>query len=331
MDICVDGEFTMPEISLRDEQSSKIEVFYKNTIEFGKSCEEHKMEVTGTTGVSRDQSMKSRTSEESVKCEKYTKKFNKLRDELKSAEYKKVKEQLLKVHDKKERYCEDKSEQERTLDEVKFEITYTPMPEYVRQYVRYADLIVKGALAPYMTNYESSQSQRRVEVELNFKKENNAFDMTLTTEEDEIKYEGIRVPEQIRSLVPMFASYTPSEQIMSYVMGSELYPKCRVGAGIVHSFDKKSYHYELDDCYHVLSAATEKGSEYAVLAKEQNGYKDLKFFISGSKLTIEPTEQYTESRKEYEIEFDGEKLHLERSGMKVLRTRGQGHYYKLWR
>ena len=336
MDICVDGEFTMPEISLREEQSSKVEVFYKNTIEFGKSCEEHKMEVTGTTGVSRDQSKKSRTSEESIKCEKYTKKFNKLRDELKSlsegsAEYKKVKEQLLKVHDKKERYCEEKSEQERTLDEVKFEITYTPMPEYVRQYVRYADLIVKGALAPYMTNYKSSQTQRRVEVELNFEKENNAFDMTLTTEEEEIKYKGIRVPEQIRSLVPMFASYTPSEQFMSYVMGSELYPKCRVGAGIVHSFDKKSYHYELDDCYHVLSAETKQGSEYAVLAKEQNGRKELKFFISGSKLTIEPIKQYTESRKEYEIEFDGEKIYLERSGMKVLRTRGQGHYYKLWR
>ena len=204
------------------------------------------------------------------------------------------------------------------------------MPTYVRQYVRYLDLVVKGALAPYMTEYETSHVENKIEVELNFDKKSQTVDMILTSDEEEIKYNDIRLPEQLRNIIPVVASTTPSK-ISSAIMGAEIYPKCKVGQGIVESFDKKSYHYELDDCFHVLSAETQHDNEYAVLAKESNEKKEMKFFVSGSKLTVEPSEQYSESRKEYEIEFDGERIELERNEKKELRTRGQGHYCKLWR
>ncbi len=181
-----------------------------------------------------------------------------------------------------------------------------------------------------MTEYETSHGKNKIEVELNFDNESQTVDMVLITGEEEIKYKNIRLPEHLRNVIPIVASSNPSK-ISSAIIGADIYSKCKVGEGVVESFDKKSYHYQLDDCFHVLSADTQHDNEYAVLAKESNGKKEIKFFVSGSKFTVEPSEQYTESRKEYVIEFDGERIQLERNEKKELRTRGQGHYCKLWR
>merc|ERR1719154_772221 len=215
MDICVEGEATHPKVSLREEQSSKLEVFYKNTLGFGKTCEEHKIEVTGTAGVSRDQVEKSRSSEESRECRELTRKVSELRDEIRSkveesSEYKRIRSELVKVHEMKQESCEERRDQERTLDEIKFEITHTPMPEYVRQYARFLDFVVKGALAPYMTRYESAHSENKIEVELTLERKSHSFDMVLTTENEEIKYKDIRMPEYLREIIPMEISLMES-------------------------------------------------------------------------------------------------------------------------
>merc|ERR1711976_908948 len=88
--------------------------------------------------------------------------------------------------------------------------------------------------------------------------EHNTFDMTLRSEQEEISYRNIRLPEQVRNVIPMVASSSPMKKISSSIKGSDVYPKCRVGNSVVESFDKKSFHYELDDCYHVLSAEAEQ-------------------------------------------------------------------------
>merc|ERR1719263_767428 len=64
-----------------------------------------------------------------------------------------------------------------------------------------------------------------------------------------------------------------------------------------------------------------------LFSKEQDGKKELKIFVSGSKITIRPTE----NKEEYEIEFDGERIEMERNEKMELKTLGQGHSCKLWR
>merc|ERR1719222_460524 len=54
---------------------------------------------------------------------------------------------------------------------------------------------------------------------------------------------------------------------------------------------------------------------------------ELKIFVSGSKITIRPTE----TKEEYEVEFDGQRIEMQKNEKKELRTRGQGHSCKLWR
>merc|ERR1740128_1325317 len=96
----------LPLVPVRDSKSLKSENMrfnYKNTIGFGKTCQEHKIEVTGTT--SRSESLKVQRTESTKKCEEAT------RD----------------VEEKKE-WCSRQVRELSTLDEVKFRVEYTPMP-----------------------------------------------------------------------------------------------------------------------------------------------------------------------------------------------------------
>merc|ERR1740128_292946 len=182
MNICVEGAMELPLVPVRDSKSLKSENMrfnYKNTIGFGKTCQEHKIEVTGTT--SRSESLKVQRTESTEKCEEATRDVERLREELKSVneettEYRKMEEELVKAVEEKKEWCSRQVKELSTLDEVKFRVEYTPMPNYVRKYIRLHDTAVKGALVPFM----------------------NPVDIPLTTEDETIEYRNIRLPEQLR-------------------------------------------------------------------------------------------------------------------------------------
>merc|ERR1711962_894758 len=200
---------------------------YKNTLGFGKTCEDHEIKVVGETYRSEEE---------------------------------------------KEEYCTRYVEELSTLDKVKFRIESTPMPSYVRKYTRVLDSAVKTVLPPYMSRIEGGNNkEHEVEVELRFNSDLNTLNMALTTEHETIDYHNIRLPEELRGIVPLRSTVRPHEQIIKSVIGSSVYEKCSIGDGVVKTFDNKTYSYELDDCYHVLSSDCSKSHSHAILGKVVDG------------------------------------------------------------
>merc|ERR1719341_1353322 len=115
----------LPLVPVRDSKALKSENMrfnYKNTIGFGKTCQEHKIEVTGTT--SRSESKKLQRTESTEKCEEATRDVERLREELKSVneettEYRRMEEELFKAVEEKKEWCRRQVRELSTLDEVK--------------------------------------------------------------------------------------------------------------------------------------------------------------------------------------------------------------------
>merc|ERR1711962_1687797 len=219
-------------------------------------------------------------------------------------------------------YCTRYVEELSTLDKVKFRIESTPMPSYVRKYTRVLDSAVKTVLLPYMSRIEEGNNkEHEVEVELRFNSDLNTLNMALTTEHETIDYHNIRLPGELRGLVPLRSTVKPHEQIIKSVAGSSVYEKCSIGDGVVKTFDNKTYSYELDDCYHVLSSDCSKSHSHAILGKVVDGKEEIEIFVEGSKVTMKPTSSWTESRREYEVTVDGKVVRVEENEKKEVTSR----------
>merc|ERR1712121_395014 len=117
---------------------------YKNTIGFGRTCQEHEIKVTGTTSSSEEQKERSKLSKNAEKCELAVTKVEEIKEELR--------------------------------------IETSPMPSYVRGYSRILDSAVKMGLMPFMSRVsQGNNNQNEVEVELMFNAEQNTMDMVLST------------------------------------------------------------------------------------------------------------------------------------------------------
>merc|ERR1719431_733581 len=299
--VCVEGKSTISgESGL---------VSFVNTIGFGKTCTQHEVRITGKHGVSERKAKIS--PEESKRCEEYSTKAKDIERQLKSQdesseEFQRLVSNLVKTVQEKREYCDKKPELVSSPNKMNIEITYTPMPAKIRHIARYIDVVVKGVLAPYMTKYLPSHVNNQVEIELDYDYEENSVDMILVTE---------KLSEIIRFIV-RGGVINNSRSLKAAAVN----PRCRIGIHVVESFDKKSYHYDLDNCYHILSAATKQGKEYAILAREDHGKKEVKIIVSGSKITMRPSQSGSE---EYEVKMDEERIDLVKGERKEGKTINQ--------
>merc|ERR1719354_438314 len=86
---------------------------------------------------------------------------------------------------------------------------------------------------------------------------------------------NIRLPEELKQVVPLVSGQSPLEQTYKALTGTPIYGKCVLGQGYVHSFDQKTYNYQIDECDHLISSDCSKAQEHSVLAKEVNGLKHI--------------------------------------------------------
>jgi len=297
-----------------------------NNVGFGKTCEEHKIKVTGFTTSSESKKERIQESEITRKCEEATRKVNQLREQLRrvdeeSSEFGRLEQQLISKAEEKAEFCMRQLRELSTLDHVKFRIEYTPMPEYVRRYVTVLETAVKGGLLPFMTKLkDGNRKNNEVDVELKFNPHLNTVNMILTTEYETIQYNNIRLPEQMENIIPLTTSERIEEQLSKAFIGEPATKRCTIGEDVVRSFDDKTYRYELDDCYHVLASDCGKGHTFAVLGKLVDGKKHVMVYVEKSKITMEPSRSYTESRKEYEVEIDGQSLFTEKGETKEFKS-----------
>merc|ERR1719414_1547471 len=145
MSVCIDGSLTLPSMATKDInqlKSEDVEFTYRNNIGFGQTCQEHTVKVTGSTNVSLEQKRKIQQSEKVRKCIRTTEKVQEIREELQRT---RIGSQAIRKMS--------------TLDQAKFRIEYTPMPQYVRQYTRVVDTAVKALLFPYLMRSETTSNQ----------------------------------------------------------------------------------------------------------------------------------------------------------------------------
>merc|ERR1719383_1159435 len=286
-----------------------------------------------STNISLEQKRRIQQSEEVRKCIRTTEKIQEIREELQrtrigSQQQQQLEEQQQAAIQKKIDHCSQAIRKMSTLDQAKFRIEYTPMPQYVRQYTRVVDTAVKALLLPYLVRSETTPNQHnQIEVELKFNPQLETVDMVLKEEEETNQYANIRLPEQVRNMVPLVASKSIQEQLIEKIEGGSVYSKCYIGDGAVKTFDNKTYSYELDDCYHVLVADCSKQPSHAVLGKVVGGKKHVQIFTKGSKILLQPASSYSQSRKEYEIIVDGKQITINKNQKEEVQSRdGQSSY-----
>merc|ERR1719334_3082407 len=234
--VCVDGELAMPSVPLRSVrklESEEIDLSYRNVIGFGTTCEEHFVKVDATSRVSSEQKQLALRSIASRKCEEATREVEEIKEKLEriskeTPEYTHVERELLRVVEEKIEFCRKQLNELSTLDTVKLNIEYSPVPEYVKPYTKLVDVAVKTVLLPYESEIETRETHNRVIVDLKFIPHLYAFNMVLTTEEGTVKYENIRIPEPLREVIPVVATEQPIVNLISTIKESPLYPVCRI-------------------------------------------------------------------------------------------------------
>merc|ERR1712121_471697 len=89
MNICVDGKLAFPIMPLQEIkslESEEMKFSYKNTIGFGKTCQEHELKVTGTASSSEEQKERSKLSKNAEKCELAVTKVEETKEDLRGAQ-----------------------------------------------------------------------------------------------------------------------------------------------------------------------------------------------------------------------------------------------------
>merc|ERR1712212_826237 len=182
---------------------------------------------------------------------------------------------------KRESMCGLKKRQETALDQIEIEITATPnLPVEVYTVGRYLDSILKGLFIEYINQLPNFRirDMHGVKMVIEFDQRLEALNLKIPSPLDTTVFMNIRLPFWLRQIFPLHHSMNLDEQVYRAVSGERLYGKCILDRGHVHTFDKKTYNYHLDDCYHLVAAdCTERNTRRttAFTVKMQTGQERM--------------------------------------------------------
>merc|ERR1712115_114627 len=152
-------------------------------------------------------------------------------------------------------------------------------------------------------------------VQVKFNEEANTVNMKVETPQDKTEYQNIRLPSQLKGVLPLIAGQSPAEQSYKALTGESLLSKCVVGEGYVQTFDKKTYSYQIDECDHVTASDCSGDYDHAVmvLAKEVNGMKHITIMSGQTKIQVYPSQAYTGPVESYTLTVNGEEQTLSKN------------------
>merc|ERR1712133_121509 len=104
-----------------------------------------------------------------------------------------------------------------------------------------------------LPNYRN-RDMHGVKMVIEFDQRLEALNLKITSPLDTTVFKNIRLPTWMRQIFPLHHSTNLDEQVYRALFGDLLFGKCTLERGHVHTFDKKTYNYQLDDCYHLLAA-----------------------------------------------------------------------------
>merc|ERR1712066_1046634 len=247
--LCVNGLMQYP-----TSWTSDAKFLYSNKVAFGETCDQYWFNIKGNTYVSHKQQEYSFNSEESKKCMKHTQEEERYRHELNNCREKKI-------------------DQSSALDQTDITISYSQtLPTEVYTYCKTLNTVVKAYLFPYIYQLSTPSQTSQTLVHLKFDQKTNSVSLEVQSPLDTVYFKNVRIPTEMKEIVPLVARKNSVEQTYKALTGTSLLAKCVLGQGYVHSFDKGSYSYQIDECDHMIASDCSKDFNHAILAKEVNGH-----------------------------------------------------------
>merc|ERR1719153_513877 len=274
---------------------------FQNKIGFGTTCEQHEITMNGFAVTSQKQIVFSRRSEAARECPRIVQEAAELDMYIRSLPEGAEKAKMVRYYGqlalKMESICMMKKRQETALDQIEIDISATPnIPAEVYTIGRYLDSLFKGLFVEYINHLPDyrNRDMHGVKMVVEFDQRLEALNLKITSPLDTTVFKNIRLPFWMRQIFPLHTSTNLDEQVYQALFGELLFGKCTLERGHVHTFDKKTYNYQLDDCYHLVAADCTKRNTHAVLAKEKDNVKHVMIFIENNKIVIEePATRYT--------------------------------------
>jgi len=162
-----------------------------------------------------------------------------------------------------------------------FTVTYSQsLPKQVLESTKTLNTLTKAVLFPYIYQISESQEGNKIYINLKINQKVNTVTVEVKSPEETIVFKNIRIPQELKEIVPLVSGQSPIEQTYKYLTGTPFFGKCVLGQEYVHSFDKKTYSYQIDECDHLITSDCSKDQEHAILAKEVNGHKHITIFES---------------------------------------------------
>eukprot|EP00092_Neocalanus_flemingeri_P041113 GFUD01044771.1.p1 GENE.GFUD01044771.1~~GFUD01044771.1.p1 ORF type:complete len:1713 (+),score=410.65 GFUD01044771.1:554-5140(+) len=305
MKMCVEGGLKYPIVPNSDTNFK-----YFNHIGFGQTCDQYFVNFDGTTFVTDKQKQYSKISYESKQCEKLT---------IESQKISKLSRKYSQVAHQQQNACKAKKYQANTLDQAVIDITTSDvLPAYVYYYGKLVNFGLKALLFKYISAFPTYTHTDKVQVKFNFNQKLNTVTMYVKTPMDTMVYKNIRLPAEMKKILPLVAIKNPVEQTYKALTGSPLYAKCVIGQGYVQTFDKKTYSYQLDHCDHIVASDCSEEYNHAVLAKEVNGLKHITVYHGQTKISLKPT---------WKLELNGKEIAMVKNSVVYFKSVDQQHTY----
>merc|ERR1711936_184100 len=213
--------------------------------------------------VSEEQKKFSKISEESRLCQSHSEEEEKYRLEMNNCR-ESEKEKMWNLEKKKPESWEKKRLQSVSLDQTMFTVTYSQsLPKQVLESTKTLNTLTKAVLFPYIYRISESQEGNKIYINLKINQKVNTVTVEVKSPEETIVFKNIRIPQELKEIVPLVSGQSPFEQTYKYLTGTPFFGKCVLGQEYVHSFDKKTYSYQIDECDHLITSDCSKDQEHA--------------------------------------------------------------------
>lgn len=291
--ICMKGSVQLPRLpvwKVNEIRSSALNYHFDNDIGYGSDCQESHIKVTGTSQVSEKQKTYSRESPEAKELSKLSMKNTPLIDLSELSE--KVREQAS------------------MLDQINFNIRYQGVgPQMFQVSQRVIDLM-KGVWWPYLTQVEGTGPihgpDATSNIKIQFHTERESFDVKLSNDAEKVLWQNVRLPYPFSYMFPKVAGKSVVKSAVEALAGKSVYPTCRVEGEWLKTFNNRTTHMEMDDCFHLLTADCGNQKDFAVLVRNlerdnpKESAKELQVYLK-EKVDILMTPSKRHSRYSHDI------------------------------
>ena len=174
-------------------------------------------------------------------------------------------------------------------------------------------------LEEYIKSYFVSQISVRQESSVSSPKEIKVvLDLSRAGDEAQLKVErsghqwtvqNIRLPQAAKGLLPLSLRNRVAYRLIQKITHNQAPASCRVESDYIGTFDNKTFHYEMNDCMHLLFKDCSGKIPVAVLAKSESGSKSSKVveILSGvTKVVLKPKSSSEPKGLNVELSINGQ-------------------------